>query len=692
MNYLPFAEFLEQALSAGSAEDMKGAEKALAAAIEKENTPESVRAMNAAFALAYDYIKLKEKQAKEEKSRLVELSESERNEIAMVQRLLDYNMFTYHFQPIVRADNGEIYSYEALMRAEGLPGITPFHILKYAELSHRLGEVEHYTFMNVTRYLDEHEELFKGRKVFLNSMPNVTIAEEKMPEIIKLLEDHADKIVVEMIESSEFVDDRLEVIKEQFHNMGIPLAIDDFGTGYSNISNLLRYSPDYVKIDRSLISGIQNSPNKRHLVREIIDFCHGNSIMALAEGVETSEELRTMILMGVDLIQGFYTARPSPEVLQSLPYEIKAEIKAHHLERQDGQRLRVYQAPNGEVISLDRLQKEGYSKILIGADWSEGSVSIIGEPQLYAGIHVEIKENFKGTVILDNAHLSNHIERPCIDIGDSSDVTLQLVGENKLNNSGIRVPESSRLTLQGNGSIFIKLGHADFYGIGNDLTSRHGMLIFEQDGTVEITAESHSGVCIGSGLGGKIVIQRGRYVIRAMGALSVGIGATEGPADIDILGCDMDTVATGAYSVALGSTDSDAEIKMMYSSIKCHSESQLTVGIGTLHGKQANIKAESVNMHVTGSGDAITAIGALTNSSTISVSRSSLKVNCEGSRALLFGSYNGGTKIDLTDVDLAADLATEFRVCAIAKKEDVHTSGGKCKLRLGDWDSDKLIL
>jgi len=684
------SDFLEKALNLRTVKDLKELEKETVPAIV--NNPENIKLMNAAFSVAYELMTLREKQDAEEKSRRYGLSEAEQNEIDLVQRILDYNMLTYHFQPIVRADNGEIYSYEALMRAEGMTGITPFHILKYAEMSHRLSEVEQYTYFNVIRYLDEHPDLFVGRKVFLNSMPNVIIEPQKMEEIKELLKQHTDAIVVEMIENFEFVDERLEQVKKLFHDIGIPIAIDDFGTGYSNISNLFRYNPNYVKLDRSLISNIQDSPNKRHIVREIIDFCHSNKIMALAEGVETSEELRTVILMGIDLVQGFYTARPSPDVLQSLPYEIKAEIKAHHLEREDGQRLRVYHSPNGEIISLERLQKEGYSKILIGSGWSEGSVTVVGENTLYTGIHIEIAENFKGTVSLENAHLSNLIERPCIDISDNCEVKLILFGENKLANSGIRVPESSKITFEGKGHLDITLGSSDYFGIGNELTQKHGDLIFDQDGTVTVSAESHSGVCIGSGLGGNIKINRGRYVIRAGGATSVGIGSFDGPAKIDIVGCSFDVMATGANSITIGSINNNSDVNMMYSSIKCHSESQISVGIGTLYGKKATLRAESVNLIVSGCGDAITAIGSLSNSSDITLIRSGLKIKCDGSRAFVFGSYKGGTKLTLTDVDVSADMSTEMRECAIAKEEDVNVSGGRCYIRLGSWESNELIV
>lgn len=684
------AEFIEKAMMLRSVNELMELEKEIYP--KADNTPDGVRVMNAVYSLAYELMLLREKDAAEEKSRRVKLSESERNEIAMVQRLLDYNMFTYHFQPIVRADNGEIYSYEALMRAEGMPGITPFHILKYAELSHRLGEVEQYTFTNVIHYLDEHPKSFEGRKVFINSMPNVSVKPEKLDEITGLLESHSDSIVVEMIENTEFLDDNLEKVKKQFSDMGVPIAIDDFGTGYSNLSNLLRYRPDYVKIDRSIISNIQDSPNKRHIVREIIDLCHSNNIMALAEGVETSEELRMLILMGIDLIQGFYTAKPSPEIIKSLPYKLKAEIKAHHLEREDGQRMRVYQCPSGESLSLERLEREGYSKILIGSDWSEGNVYITGEQKLHTSMHIDIAEGFKGTVTLENANLSNQVERPCIDISDNCDVTIVLFGENNLLNSGIRVPGTSKLTLQGKGNLTIKLGSADFYGIGNDTDSVHGKLVFDQDGTVTISAESHSGVCIGSGLGGIINILRGKYVIRANGAMCVGIGASYGPAMLDIVGCDLDSYATGAQSTAMGSLYGDANIKMMYSSVKCYSESQISVGIGTIYGDRAVINAESINLNVSGCGDALTALGALENISDIRLAKTGVKVRCEGSKVLVFGSYQGGTKIELNNVDLNADVSTELRVCAIAEEQDVHISGGRCHIRLGDYETDKLVI
>ena len=628
-------------------------------------------------------------------------SEAEKSENALVQQLLDKNLFTYHFQPIVSVRSGGIYAYEALMRADvrkllGAEGAqngfvpTPFHILKYSRLSDRLAEVEQYTFLNVLHYIAAHSEEFAGKAVFINSMPNVHILPDKAREIEQLLGERPARVVVEMVESSEFGDNDLNIIKEKYGTLGIPIAIDDYGTGYSNISNLLRYTPNYVKIDRSLLSGIETDPNKKHFVREIIDFCHDNGIMALAEGVESSAELRTVILLGADLIQGYYTARPSPEVISEIPYEIREEIRLHRQEREDGRRLRIYKAEKDEHISLSRLTREGYSCIHIGFGYEDGRITVSGSPHSDSGIHIVAAEGFGGTIVLENARLSNLVERPCIAIGSKSRVTLSLIGSNRLDNSGICVPETAELKVEGQGSLDIRLGSGNYYGIGGDLSSRHGKLEFVQDGTISITAKSHAGVCIGSGLGGTIVIGRGRYVLSTAGSSNVGIGCYAGMTDIDMLGCDFECSVTGAFTTAIGSIDGESRVHIMYSSIRCSSESQLAVSIGSIRGRHSVFHADSVSLNTGMRGNALTAYGSLNGSSEVTIERSSVNIRAEGASALAFGGLIGGTKLSLADIDLSAELSTEMKNCIVYENSDVVTRGGRYRIKMGGRIIDKL--
>ena len=291
----------------------------------------------------------------EQNRNLAKLTPEERAELAEVEAIIDENRFCYHFQPIVSASDGSIFSYEALMRPQSEMGLSPYHIIKYARLTKRLYDIEYATFWNVLNMIDSDKSRFNGRKVFMNSIPEVSLQGDDTKRVGELLLKHSDTAVVEIVEQADANEDDLSAFRKRFMNEGIEVAIDDFGTGYSNMRNLLRYMPNYVKIDRSLICNIQDDLKKRYFVREVIGFCHSIGIQVLAEGVETSEELHTVILMGVDLIQGYYTARPASEIIDAVPHEISQEIKLYQQERRDGKEQQVYAFEAGERIQLDKL-------------------------------------------------------------------------------------------------------------------------------------------------------------------------------------------------------------------------------------------------------------------------------------------------------------------------------------------------
>lgn len=257
------------------------------------------------------------------------LTEEELQQVKVVGNILDNNLFSYHFQPIVDAKDGSIYAYEVLMRATVSPFVSPLQIIKYAEHLGRLYDVEKATFFNVIQYMEEHRSLFDGKKVFINSIPGKQLCGEDAKHLALKMSKFSSSVVVELTEQTEADDTALENMKETFRNLGVETAVDDYGTGYSNIINLLRYAPNYVKIDRMLLTGIQDNLQKQHFVKSIISFAHENNFKALAEGVETAEELQTVIQLGTDLIQGYYTARPSAEVVQDIAESVREEIKKY---------------------------------------------------------------------------------------------------------------------------------------------------------------------------------------------------------------------------------------------------------------------------------------------------------------------------------------------------------------------------
>lgn len=241
--------------------------------------------------------------------------------------LIEKNLFIYNFQPIINAKTGEIYAYEALMRTTEEIGMNPGEILQIAKDYNRLYDIEKATLYNVLAYMNSHFDKFIGKRVFINTIPGHFLTDKDYEYINERYSHLLQYCVIEITEQNDISDDELSRIKNfGGENSGCQLAVDDYGAGYSNIVNLLRYKPQVIKIDRYLISNIQNDVNKQMFVRSTIDFAQMNNIKTVAEGVETTEELRAVISYGVDLIQGFYTARPAPEPLQELSDKIKYEI------------------------------------------------------------------------------------------------------------------------------------------------------------------------------------------------------------------------------------------------------------------------------------------------------------------------------------------------------------------------------
>lgn len=647
---------------------------------DTDNEPGGLK--SAVYSISHELSRLREQVKKASQSAIDKLTDDERAELAKVKGLIDNNLFTYHFQPIVRADTGEIFSYEALMRSGDIEGITPFHILKYAEFMDRLGEIEQYTFTNMLEFIGNNKKLFDGRLVFINSMPSVKISPDKAKQIEQMLGELSDIVVVEMTEQSEFTDKDLNEIKEKFSRLGIRIAIDDYGTGYSNISNLLRYTPNFVKIDRSLLSGIQDNPNKKHFVREIIDFCHDNGIMALAEGVENSEELRTVILLGADLIQGFYTARPSAKLLESLPYDIRSEIKICREEREHGKRMKIYHASAGERVALDKLTKEAYSSILVGGDYHEGTVTVTGKPYLDTQIHIVVAEGFNGSLSIKHAHLSNDVKEPCIDIGTGSRCTLFIDGDNRLDNSGIRVPKGASLTVEGNGLLEIFLGNSNYYGIGNSLECAHGELIFKHNALIRIKSTSHSGVCIGSGLGGGISIFSGEYELEAHGNSGVCLGAYDGDAELNIQNCDLEARAAGSCSAAIGSLNGSSRVKISQSSIRCYGYSQTLSVIGSVNGGRSETVFENASITIHANGKTLTACGSLYGDSAVTIEGCTFRAFGDGTDALMIGGMKGSSALTVTNADVEMNITTQLGVCTLANDENITVSGGKVLVRL----------
>ena len=122
-----------------------------------------------------------------------------------------------------------------------------------------------------------------------------------MPKKITL--EITESILIQSIEHASETLNRLRV-------EGIRIALDDFGVGYSSLNYLSNLPVDVIKIDRSLTQQLPESEKQRALLSSVVEVAEINSLMVVAEGIETEEEKNLVSAAGVQYIQGFYYARP----------------------------------------------------------------------------------------------------------------------------------------------------------------------------------------------------------------------------------------------------------------------------------------------------------------------------------------------------------------------------------------------
>ncbi len=274
---------------------------------------------------AYEAVNSKDSRTKRFNQGRFEITRKDFAEISCFNKIIDENLLVYHFQPVVSARDGEIVAYEALMRSTD-GSLSPGDIIRIAENQNRLYDIERLTFSNVMKFLSCNRELFKDRKVLINSITSSVLSEKDFESLADSYGELFGNTVWEITEQTKPTDRVLETIKERAQRVGCEIAIDDYGSGYANTNNLLKIFPNVVKIDAELIRDIDSNNHKQHFVSGIIYFCTVNGIRVLAEGVETAKELAWVIKAGIDYIQGYYTCRPQPVVVDNIDVKIKEEI------------------------------------------------------------------------------------------------------------------------------------------------------------------------------------------------------------------------------------------------------------------------------------------------------------------------------------------------------------------------------
>jgi EAL domain-containing protein (putative c-di-GMP-specific phosphodiesterase class I) len=211
------------------------------------------------------------------------------------------------YQPIVSWSAQHVFAYEALVRNKEPTLRAPPDLFEAAE---RLGRLQELGRTIRDRVASTADGLPTGSLLFVN-VHALELHDDSLFSKSAPLSRHAKSVVLEITERAP-----LERIRDvgsrvaQLRALGYRIAVDDLGAGYAGLASFAHLEPEVVKVDMSLIRGLDRSPMKQKLLASIVSLCEELGIQMIAEGIETEAERDTLVNLGGDLCQGYLFARP----------------------------------------------------------------------------------------------------------------------------------------------------------------------------------------------------------------------------------------------------------------------------------------------------------------------------------------------------------------------------------------------
>jgi EAL domain-containing protein (putative c-di-GMP-specific phosphodiesterase class I) len=219
--------------------------------------------------------------------------------------LLDRGNLTIAMQPIIDLQLDRYVAVEALARFPD--GRGPDAWFPEAQ---EMGLGIELELLAVTNALARARELPPGIGLSINASPSL-ILDSRLPEAIFRSGVALDELTLEITEHAAVTEyDEINAALLVLRERGMQLAVDDTGAGYASFSHVLKLRPDVIKLDRSMVVNIATDPAMRAFVTAVVLLALGLDATITAEGVETRDELDTVVALGVDHAQGYYLARP----------------------------------------------------------------------------------------------------------------------------------------------------------------------------------------------------------------------------------------------------------------------------------------------------------------------------------------------------------------------------------------------
>ncbi|MES2126743.1 MAG: EAL domain-containing protein [Pseudomonadota bacterium] len=251
---------------------------------------------------------------------LQEAAQARQDIAADLREAIARAQFEVVYQPIISLATGAVHKAEALLRwrhpARGLLG--PAEFIPFAESNGMIVEIGNWAFRQAAQQVKQWQQVLDPHfQISVNKSPVQFRRDKELYQgwlaYLAELELPPSSIVIEITESV-LLDGAAAVIAllHDYRDMGLQVALDDFGTGYSSLSHLKNFELDYVKIDQSFVSKIEDDVGELALCEAIIVMAHKLGLKVVAEGVETKLQRALLADAGCDYAQGYMFSRPLP--------------------------------------------------------------------------------------------------------------------------------------------------------------------------------------------------------------------------------------------------------------------------------------------------------------------------------------------------------------------------------------------
>lgn len=223
-----------------------------------------------------------------------------------IRAVIEAGAFYPVFQPIVSLQDRRVIGYEALTRFnDGTPPDAMFGLARAAGIELELETATMAASMRAVRRIPS------GIFLDLNASPELVYAVEPLRSYVARW---GDRVVVELTEHAQVADyGRLRAAIAEVGDH-VSLAVDDAGAGFASLRHILELNPQFVKLDRQFVTGVDGDPARQALVAGMAHFAKQANMTLIAEGVETDAEARTLVKLRVPAAQGYLFGAPRRQI------------------------------------------------------------------------------------------------------------------------------------------------------------------------------------------------------------------------------------------------------------------------------------------------------------------------------------------------------------------------------------------